>query len=218
MDASSQYRQLVETAREIDRRGLNQGRSGNLSARHGEGMLISASGCQFDAISADDFVVTDLSGNGHGARQPSSEWAFHAAIYRQRPDAGAVVHVHSPWATTLACLRRPIPAFHYMVAVAGGHDIPCAPYATFGTDTLAEHVAGALRNRNACLLANHGQVALADTLSGALELAMEVELLARCYSQALSIGEPTLLTDGEMEEVLERFKGYWRNARDQGPH
>ncbi|MCC5858472.1 MAG: class II aldolase/adducin family protein [Ectothiorhodospiraceae bacterium] len=216
MDASSQYRALVETAREINRRGLNQGRSGNLSARHGDGMLISASGSQFDTIDAADFVETDFDGNGRGARRPSSEWAFHAAIYRQRPDAASVVHVHSPWATTLACLRRPIPPFHYMVAVAGGRDIPCAPYATFGTDALAEHVAEALRNRNACLLANHGQVALADTVSGALELAMEVELLARCYGQALSLGEPALLTDQEMDEALQRFRGYWRNARDHG--
>lgn len=216
MEAGLPYRALVETARQINRSGLNQGRSGNLSERHGEGMLISASGCNFDAITADDFVEMDLNGNTHGARRPSSEWAFHAAIYRQRPDAGAVVHVHSPWATTLACLRRPIPAFHYMVAVAGGHDIPCVPYATFGTAALAEHVADALRKRNACLMANHGQVALADTVSGALELAMEVELLARCYGQALSIGEPALLTDQEMDEALERFRGYWRNARDHG--
>ncbi len=216
MDASSKCRELVDAAREINRRGLNQGRSGNLSARHGDGMLISASGSQFETITAADFVETDFDGNGHGAGRPSSEWAFHAAIYRQRPDAGAVVHVHSPWATTVACLRRPIPPFHYMVAVAGGRDIPCAPYATFGTATLAEHVADALRNRNACLLANHGQVALADTVSGALELALEVELLARCYGQALSIGEPALLTDQEMDDALQRFKGYWRNARAPG--
>ncbi len=217
MDASAKCRELVDAAREINRCGLNQGRSGNLSARHGDGMLISASGSQFDAITDAGFVETDFNGNGHGARQPSSEWAFHAAIYRQRPDAGAVVHVHSPWATTVACLRRPIPSFHYMVAVAGGHDIPCAPYATFGTKTLADHVAEALRNRNACLLANHGQVALADTVSGAMELAMEVELLARCYGQALSIGEPALLSDQEMDEALERFRGYWRHTRDHGP-
>ncbi len=216
MDASPQYRQLIETAREINRRGLGQGRSGNLSVRRGDGMLISASGCNFDAITADDFVAADLDGKGQGERRPSSEWAFHAAIYRQRPDAGAVVHVHSPWATTLACLRRSIPPFHYMVAVAGGHDIPCAPYATFGTATLAGYVAEALRHRNACLLANHGQVALAGTISGALELAMEVELLARCYCQALSIGEPALLTEREMDGVLERFRGYWRNVRDHG--
>lgn len=210
---TSPHQALVETAGEMNRKGLNQGRSGNVSVRHGAGMLISASGCHFDTMDVTDVVETDLEGRYAGERRPSSEWAFHAAIYHQRPDAGAVVHVHSPWATTLACLHRSIPPFHYMVAAAGGRDIPCTPYASFGTRALSDHVADALRERNACLMGNHGQVALGDSLAAALELAMEVELLARCYGQALTIGEPALLEDDEMEQVLERFRGYWRNAR-----
>ena len=204
---------LVHTAMDMNRKGLNQGRSGNVSARFKGGMLITASGCHFDEITPEHIVETDLDGHYRGPLKPSSERSFHAAIYRHRPDAQAVVHVHSPWATTLACLRRPIPAFHYMVAVAGGKDIPCVPYATFGTDELAEHVGGAMAARDACLMANHGQVALAGSAPAALELAMEVELLARCYAQALSMGEPTLLNDAQMDEVLDRFQSYRGNAQ-----
>ncbi len=205
--------ELVDTARTMNATGLNQGRSGNLSARVAEGMLISASGCHFDDMTSDHVVPCDLDGDYKGALKPSSEWGFHAAIYRQRPDARAVVHVHSPWATSLACLNRPIPAFHYMVAVAGGTDIPCVPYATFGTQHLAENVQAGIAERDACLMANHGQVALADSPEAALELAQEVELLARCYMQALNVGEPVLLTDEQMNEVLAKFHGYRRNAQ-----
>jgi len=204
---------IVETARRMNLKGLNQGRSGNVSARYRDGMLITASGCHFDEITPEHIVESDLNGHYRGPLKPSSERSFHAAIYRHRPDAGAVVHVHSPWATTIACMRRPIPAFHYMVAVAGGRDIPCVPYATFGTDELAENVGSAMATRDACLMANHGQVALAGSVPAALELAMEVELLARCYGQALSLGEPVLLNDADMDEVLERFQSYRGNAQ-----
>ena len=213
-DSKAELREaLVHTAMDMNRKELNQGRSGNVSARFEDGMLITASGCHFDEITPEHIVETDLSGRYKGPLKPSSERSFHAAIYRHRPDAQAVVHVHSPWATTLACMRRPIPAFHYMVAVAGGKDIPCVPYATFGTDELAEHVGSAMANRDACLMANHGQVALAGSVSAALELAMEVELLARCYGQALSIGEPAILDDAQMDEVLNRFQSYRGNAQ-----
>ncbi|MFO7786981.1 MAG: class II aldolase/adducin family protein [Halospina sp.] len=208
--------QLVATAREMNATGLNQGRSGNVSARCGDGMLITASGCHFDDISPEHLVETDLDGHWRGPLKPSSEASFHAAIYRQRPDAGAVIHVHSPWALTLACLHRRIPPFHYMVAVAGGTDIPCVPYATFGTEALAEQVAAGLSERDACLMANHGQVALAETPEAALELAREVEHLARCYGQLLPIGEPVLLDDDQMAEVLGRFSSYRRNAQTTG--
>lgn len=204
---------IVDVAREMNRKGLNQGRSGNVSTRLADRMLITASGCHFDEITTGQIVETDLDGNWTGPLKPSSEHSFHAAIYRTRPDARAVVHVHSPWATTLACMHRPIPAFHYMVAVAGGRDIPCTPYATFGTEALAGHVARALSTRDACLMANHGQVALGDSPAAALELALEVELLARCYAQALTLGEPILLDDTEMDEVLRRFGGYRKNAQ-----
>jgi len=212
-EAAALKQQLVATARAMNATGLNQGRSGNLSARIPDGMLISASGCHFDEMTPDHAVACDLDGHYSGSLKPSSEWGFHAAIYRQRPDAGAVVHVHSPWATSLACLQRPIPAFHYMVAVAGGTDIPCVPYATFGTQRLAENVQAGIAERDACLMANHGQVALADSPEAALELAQEVELLARCYMQALNVGEPVLLTDEQMNEVLAKFHGYRRNAQ-----
>lgn len=205
--------QLVATARAMNETGLNQGRSGNLSARCGDGMLITASGCHLDHITTHHIVEADLEGGYRGSLKPSSEASFHAAIYRQRPDAGAIVHVHSPWALSLACLHRRIPPFHYMVAVAGGTDIPCVPYATFGTDALAQHVATGLAERDACLMANHGQVALADTPEAALELAREVEHLARCFGQLLPLGEPVLLDDAQMTEVRDRFKGYHRNAQ-----
>lgn len=204
---------LVETAVSMNHKGLNQGRSGNVSARFGDGMLITASGCHFDEITPEHIVETDLDGHFKGPLKPSSERSFHAAIYRRRPDAKAVVHVHSPWATTLACMRRSIPAFHYMVAVAGGKDIPCVPYATFGTDELAEHVGNTMATRDACLMANHGQVALGQSPQSALELALEVEVLARCYGQALSMGEPVLLDDAQMDEVLIKFQGYRGNAQ-----
>jgi L-fuculose-phosphate aldolase len=211
--ATASHQALVDTARAMNRQDLNQGRSGNVSARHGDGMLITASGCHFDEMTTAQVVECDLDGHFQGPLKPSSEWGFHAAIYRQRPDAGAVVHVHSPWATSLACLNRPIPSFHYMVAVAGGTDIPCVPYATFGTRELAQNIQQGVAERDACLIANHGQVALAANLDAALELAAEVELLARCYMQALNVGEPVLLTDEQMKAVLEKFHGYRRNAQ-----
>lgn len=213
MTTSEDRQVLVDTARAMNRQGLNQGRSGNVSARHGDGMLITASGCHFDEITTDHVVETDFAGVARGALKPSSEWGFHAAIYEQRPDAQAVVHVHSPWATSLACLNRSIPSFHYMVAVAGGKDIPCVPYATFGTRELAQNIKKGVAERDACLIANHGQLALAESLPAALELAAEVELLARCYMQALSVDEPVLLDAAQMDEVLAKFKGYRRNAQ-----
>ncbi|MGM0633061.1 MAG: class II aldolase/adducin family protein [Pseudomonadota bacterium] len=199
---------LVASARQLNRTGLNQGRSGNLSVRHGSGLLITASGTSFDEITVNDVVETDLQGHWSGALKPSSELSFHCGIYRNRPDVGAVVHLHSPWATSLACMHRAIPAFHYMVAVAGGEDIPCVPYATFGTDALAAHVTDGLRERQACLLANHGQIAVGGDLGAAMELAAEVENLARCYGQILGMGEPVLLSREQMAEVLEKFGGY----------
>ncbi len=214
MDSPELAERIAETGRAMNRTGLNQGRSGNVSARVDNGLLITASGCHFDDITAAHVVATDLDGQWQGPLKPSSEVSFHAAIYRTRPDAAAVVHVHSPWATTLACMHRRIPPFHYMVAVAGGHDIPCVPYATFGGEALAEHVANGLRQRDACLIANHGLVTLGESLEAALELAQEVEDLARIYGNTLCIGEPELLTDGQMAEVLEKFGRYRRNAQD----
>ena len=199
---------LVDAAAYMNRCGINQGRSGNLSVRVNDTVLITASGCHFDKITTDDIVETSLSGEWSGPRPPSSELSFHTAIYRSRPEIRAVVHLHSPWATSLACMHRSIPAFHYMVAAAGGCDIPCAPYATFGTEALASSITPALRERDACLIANHGQIAIGKDLAAALELAVEVESLARCYGQILSMGEPVLLTGEQMAAALERFRTY----------
>ncbi len=142
-------------------------------------------------------------------RIPSSEWRFHLAAYAARPDMHALVHTHSLHATVLACAHKPIPAFHYMVAVAGGKDIPLVPYATFGTEELSSHVARGLKDRNAILMANHGQIALGETLPAALELAHEVEVLAEQYYKVLTLGAPHILSDAEMELMCEKFKVLW---------
>ena len=202
---------VVETARRMSESGLSHGRSGNVSARHDCGMLITPSGVPYDTLTPDEIVHVDAGGTASGGK-PSSEWCFHPAAYPARPDAGAVVHCHSPAATALACAHRPIPAFHYMVAVAGGADIPLVPYATFGTPELAAHVAEALATRKACLMANHGQIAAGKDLDAALELAGEVENLAAQYLEVLKLGEVYLLDDTQMNEVLETFKSYGQNA------
>ena len=149
-----------------------------------------------------------MRGVATGRREPSSEWRFHRDIYATRSEAQAIVHAHSPFATTLACLGRDIPAFHYMVAVAGGDDIRCAPYATFGTQDLSDHAMSALQGRRACLLAQHGMIALGSTLSTALALAVEVEALAEMYWRALQVGEPHVLSADEMRTVLAKFATY----------
>ncbi len=198
---------VVATARRMSASGLSHGRSGNVSARFQDGMLITPSGASYDALLPDDIVYVDADDTPSGGK-PSSEWRFHLAAYHARPEAGAVVHCHSRFATALACAHRPIPAFHYMVAVAGGTDIPLAPYATFGTSELAALVAETLATRKACLLANHGQIATGASLDGALELAGEVENLAAQYLEVLKLGEVHILDDAEMQRVLERFKTY----------
>jgi L-fuculose-phosphate aldolase len=204
---------IVATAQAMSARGLSPGRSGNVSARWGDGLLITPSGVAYDTLAADDIVRLDADGTAPpGALAPSSEWRFHRDIYRARPDAGAVVHAHPLHATALACARKSIPAFHYMVAVAGGSDIPLVPYATFGSEQLSRHVVAGLRERNACLMANHGEVAVAATVEAALELAAEVETLAAMYCKVLAIGRAHVLGDAEMDVVLEKFRHYGGNA------
>jgi L-fuculose-phosphate aldolase len=200
--------QLIETALQMETMGLNHGMSGNLSVRINEGFLITPSALPYNQCMAEDIVLMDLEGHAQGSRKPSSEWRFHRDIYTQRQDAGAVLHAHSPWCTTLACLQTPIPAFHYMVAVAGGLDIRCAPYATYGTQALSDYALEALQNRKACLLANHGLLCLDADLDRVLALAIEVEDLARVYGQTMQIGKPVLLSDAEMMKVIEKFKDY----------
>lgn len=201
--------QIVATARALEIKGLGVGRSGNVSARCGDGMLITPSALSYDQMTSNDIVLVDADEQAApGAMKPSSEWRFHLAIYGARPEAEAVVHCHSRYATALACLRREIPAFHYMVAAAGGKNINCTEYATYGTETLSENVLAALKDRKACLMANHGQVAFGPTLEDALELAQEVEALAAQYLSALHAGEPELLSDVQMDEVIAKFADY----------
>jgi L-fuculose-phosphate aldolase len=206
---------IVATAREMNALGINRGKSGNVSARWREagfdGYLVTPTGMPYASMVAADIVAMPLDGDAdaaRGERLPSSEWRFHRDIYRARPDAGAIVHTHSPFATALACLNRGIPAFHYMVAAAGGKDIRCAVYATFGTQGLSDHAVDALDGRNACLLANHGMIAVGASAASALALAVEVETLAEMYWRALAIGPPVLLSDTEMDSVVAKFRTY----------
>ena len=203
---------LAETARQSARQGLNPGSSGNVSVRLAEGFLVTPSGLPNDTLQAGQMVAVDMEGRSNGKLKPSSEWRIHRDIYRARPEVHAVVHAHSPYAVSLACLRRDIPPFHYMIAVAGGKDIRCAGYATFGTQTLSDNVLAALQNRRACLMANHGLVAVGADLDAALSLAMEVEELCAQYWRASLMGEPVLLDDAEMDEVLDCFKDYGQRA------
>jgi L-fuculose-phosphate aldolase len=207
---------IVETALAMNAQGINRGKSGNVSARFRcgdlDGFLVTPTGLAYDRTTPADIVPMTLDGEAHGKRLPSSEWRFHRDIYRTRPDASAIVHAHSPFATTLACHGRGIPAFHYMIAVAGGRDIRCADYATFGTQELSDHVLAALAGRRACLLAHHGMIAVGASLAGALALAVEVETLAEIYWRALAIGEPETLSEAEMNVVLEKFAAYGQPA------
>ncbi|HKJ93402.1 MAG TPA: class II aldolase/adducin family protein [Longimicrobiales bacterium] len=210
MSSAKQLRRsVVGAAREMSARGLSQGTSGNVSARAGADMLITPSALPYATMEPRDAVLVDPDGRVlDGARKPSTEWPMHAAIYRARPDADAVVHAHAPFCTTLATLRKDIPPFHYMVAVAGGDSIRCAPYATFGTPELGMAAVAALRDRRACLLANHGMVALGSSPEAALQLAVEVEALAELFWRALQVAEPARLDAGEMAEALARFRQY----------
>ncbi len=200
--------QLIETAIAMNASGINEGSSGNLSVRTERGFLITPSGMNYSELAPGDIVVMNLDGEWQGPVKPSSEWRFHRDIYRQRADAQAILHAHPVYCGTLACLARSIPAFHYMVAVAGGRDIRCSAYATFGTQELSDHVLMAMAERKACLMANHGLLCIEQDLPRALALAIEVEQLAQMYYQCLLAGEPVIIDDGEMQTVLEKFKSY----------
>lgn len=208
---------VIATARAMNASGINVNKSGNVSVRcrrgSRPGFLLTPTGVPYERLVADDIAFVDDAGKTVGRCEPSSEWRFHAAIYRARADLEAVVHTHSPHATALACQGLPIPAFHYMVAVAGGADIRCAEYATFGTQALADNVLSALEGRRACLLAHHGVIACGNGLESALALAVEVENLARTYVVVRGLGEPRLLPADEMERVLERFRSYGQPRR-----
>src|SRR5579863_7648633 len=200
---------LIVACRELTRRGLTLGTSGNVSVRYdARRFFVSPSGMDYEVLQADDVPLMDLDGRWFGRRRPSSEWRFHRDILNSRREVGAIVHTHSPQATALACTGRGIPAFHYMVAVAGGKDIRCAPYHTFGSQELSQAALEALQGRLACLLANHGVIALGRDLDAALSLAGEVEDLAGKYCAALSLGEVRILGDEDMTRVIEKFRTY----------
>jgi L-fuculose-phosphate aldolase len=206
---------MIATARRMNASGLNQGTSGNLSQRVEGGFLVTPTGMDYEALEPEDLVLMRMDGSHEGRRRPSSEWRFHRDILAARPEVGAVLHAHAMFCTTLACLHRGIPSFHYMVAVAGGVDIRCAPYATFGTEELSRHAVAAMEGRKACLLANHGLIAVGKDLADALKRAVEVETLAAMYWRALQVGEPVLLSEAEMAVVLEKFKTYGQQT-DRG--
>lgn len=201
---------LIEAGRRMNALGLNQGRAGNVSARVEGGFLVTPTGVPYEELNPADLVFMRRDGQREGTYTPSSEWRLHRDIYEKRAADGAIVHTHSPYATSLACLRRGIPAFHYEIAFAGGNDVRCAQYATFGTQELSDNALAALEGRNACLLANHGVVATGGDLEGAFAMAAKIEALARLYWQALQVGEPVLLDEAEMARILEKFRTYGR--------
>jgi L-fuculose-phosphate aldolase len=198
---ASAYRTLGET-------GLSFAGAGNVSCRTPDGMLITRSGCTVNAVTAKDVVATDASGQAIGPGKPSSEAFMHADIYAAYPNARAIVHAHSDCCTALACLGEGLPAFHYMVLGFGGPDVRCAPYATFGTPELGRLAVDALRDRTACLLANHGMICFGNSLPDALDAALRLETLARQYLMARSAGSPRLLTHAEIASSIERYTTY----------
>lgn len=208
---------IIWVCREMNRLGINQGTSGNVSARVPGGFLITPSGLGYDGMTPEQIVEMDLDGGYHGDLLPSSEWRMHQAIYARRPEAQAVLHAHPVSSTALSCLNEGIPAFHYMVGVAGGADIRCAGYATFGTEALSDMMLEALDGRSACLLANHGMICFSRDLNKVLGLAVEVETLARQYLQARSVGSPVILSAAQMDEVLLRFQSYGKQPADLPP-
>ncbi|GAA2839287.1 L-fuculose-phosphate aldolase [Aminobacter aminovorans] len=197
--------EMVSICRRMNSNGINQGTAGNLSVRSSGGFLITPSGMPYDIMGPDDIVEMDFDGTYVG-RRPSSEWRFHRDILKAREDISVVLHCHSVYATTLACHHKTIPSFHYMTGVAGGTTIRCAAYATFGTQALSDNALIALKDRLACLLGQHGQISLGTNLEHALWLAIEVETLSRMYVQALTLGEPPILSDEEMERVIEQMR------------
>jgi len=204
-------RAIVAACRHMNAIGINQGTSGNISARHGEAMLMTPSGVPYEELEPEDLAAMTLTGEPgtwEGKLRPSSEWRFHLDIMRARPEVGAIVHTHSLYATTLAIARKEIPACHYMIAAAGGPTIRCATYATFGTQELSERALEALEGRACCLLANHGMIATGPELKRAMWLAVELETIAKQYYLSLCIGGPVILPDAEIARVQERFKSY----------
>ncbi|HEY0834408.1 MAG TPA: class II aldolase/adducin family protein [Azospirillum sp.] len=197
---------IIDTCLAMNRLGINQGSSGNLSVRVEGGFLVTPSSLAYDRTTPDDIVPMGFDGTYAGEQRPSSEWRIHRDVLAARADMEVVLHAHPTFVTALAVHGRGIPSFHYMVAVAGGDDIRCAPYATFGTQDLSDNALKALEGRTACLLGNHGMVVLGKTLDAALALAVEVETLARQYVFALSLGQPAILPPDEIARVADKMR------------
>lgn len=212
MDWITERKELINTVRMMNKLGINQGSSGNASVRVDTGYLITPSGLVYEEMREEDIVLMSFDGSYEsfqGRRKPSSEWRFHQDLLAARPDFNAILHTHGKAVMTLACHRREIPPFHYMIALAGGHTIRCADYATFGTQALSDNVLVAMEERKACLMANHGLLVGEASLGDALSLAVEVETLCDTYWRTLQLGDPVLLTSEQMNEVQENFrKGY----------
>lgn len=207
-DETALREQVVAAVHRLDALGMNRGSTGNASVRWREGMLITPTGMGADELRPQDLAWVGWDGRVQGEWQPSSEWAFHRAAYLGRTEVQAMVHTHATHAAALACLRRPLPAFHYMVAVAGGTDVPLVPYFTFGTEALSQGVAEALKDRWACLLANHGLVSTGRSMAHAMKVMQEIESLCEVYLKALAVGEPVVLSGQEMAAVIDKFRGY----------
>ena len=204
---------VIRYSKKLNIKNLSALRSGNISARAKEkgidGFYITPSGMKYSSLEIKDIVFVSLKGVFNKKKnKPSSEWRFHQDIYVNKKDAKAIVHAHSTCATAVSAHAKSIPAFHYMVAVAGGEDIKCAKYATFGTRNLSKNILDALRNRSACLISNHGQIAFGENLDKAFELALEVENICNQYINALRIGIPKILSKKEMKIVLNKMKNY----------
>ncbi len=199
---------IIDACRRMNMSGINQGTSGNISLRHGDGLLITPTGVPYDSMTPEQIVFMAMDGSFAPTQKPSSEWRFHLDILKSRADVNAVVHAHPPYATILAIMGMEIPPVHYMIAAAGGDTIRCAAYATFGTAELSDHAVKALEGRLACLLDHHGMIAIGRTLDKAMWLAVEVETLARQYHGCLQIGKPPLLSGAEIERVRQRMAGY----------
>lgn len=208
MDEAALRSGMVTAACQLISAGLNRGTSGNIGVRLGENLLVTPSGVPVDAMTPENMVELDFSGNTKDNIKPTSEWRIHRDILAARPDVNAIVHTHATYATVLACQHLDIPPFSYMIATAGGDTIRCSPYALFGTQELSDHALTALQDRKACLLAHHGMIALGASLNEALSVAIEVESLCEQYWRVLQIGEPQILSDAQMQEVIEAFKGY----------
>ncbi len=210
-EAELELRQsIIDACREMAAQGINQGTSGNISVRTDDGMLLTPSGLPYDRMRPEDIVAMKWNGSwtAPAGNVPSTEWRFHLDILKSKPEVGAVVHAHPVFCTIIAIMNRPIPAIHYMIAAAGGNDIPCAPYAQYGTAELSQAALNALRYRRACLLAHHGLIAVGPNLRKALWLAVEVEVLAKQYHGCLQLGAPPLLPDEEIDSILKRWGQY----------